>query len=157
MQITGQARAHRDVQVMGIDTSDFARVSWWRDDFAPENFVALLNRLGGDDRGVIVDSRLFWDFQLKFGEPLRLQVKNQQMELTLVGVTYYWPRLWPDTDNFVIVNLDYLFDKTGRLPYDVWAKTIPGGPSAGHCQRPLGRGVPDPSFLRCPRTDRALA
>lgn len=126
VQITGLARGHRDVIVLGIDTSDFARVSWWRDDFAPENFVALLNRLGADDRGVIVDSKLFWDFQLNFGDPIRLQVKNRNMELNLVGVTYYWPRLWPDTDNFVIVNLDYLFDQTGRLPYDVWAKTIPG-------------------------------
>ncbi|MAG35974.1 MAG: hypothetical protein CL878_07000 [Dehalococcoidia bacterium] len=126
VQITGQARRFRDVVVLGIDTSDFARVSWWRDDFAPENFVALLNRLGADDRGVIIDSEMFWDFQLKLGDPMRLQVKGRQVELNLVGVTYYWPRLWPDTDNFVIVNLDYLFDKIGRLPYDVWAQTEPG-------------------------------
>ena len=35
----------------------------------------------------------------------------------------YFPTMWPDTDRFFIVNLDYLFDQIGSTPYDVLAKT----------------------------------
>ena len=141
VQITGQARGHRDVVVMGIDTSDFARVSWWRDDFAPENFVALLNRLGADDRGAIVDSRPLLGLPARFrrscplaGQEQAVGVAGSRCDLLLASA-----RLWPDTDNFVIVNLDYLFDKTGPAPLRCVGEDDPGYPSAGHRQRPVSR------------------
>lgn len=120
--ITGKGRP-QEVKMMGIDPPDFARVAWWREDFADQHFIALLNNLGSDEKGAIVDSRFLDEFSLKVGDSLVVTVKSRPVDFTITGVVNYWPTLWPDTERFFIVNLDYLFDQIGQSPYDVWAET----------------------------------
>jgi putative ABC transport system permease protein len=120
--ITGRGRP-QEVKIMGIDPPDFYRVTWWRDDFASEPLHVLLNRLGSDEKGAIVDQKFLADFKLKVGDSLVVNVKQKPVDFTITGVVSYWPTLWPDTERFFIVNLDYLFDQIGATPYDVWART----------------------------------
>jgi putative ABC transport system permease protein len=120
--ITGRGRP-QEVKIMGIDPPDFGRVSWWRDDFAGQGFVPLLNGMALNEKGAIVDSKFLRDFTLKVGDSLVVNVKQRPVDFQITGVVDYWPSQWPDTDRFFIVNLDYLFDQIGASPYDVWAKT----------------------------------
>lgn len=120
--ITGRGRP-QEVKVMGIDPPDFAQVGWWREDFAGEGFVALLNRLGQDEKGAIVDVKFINEFKLKVGDSLVVNVKQRPMDFVITGVVGYWPTMWPDTERFFVVNVDYLFDQIGAAPYDVWAET----------------------------------
>ena len=120
--ITGRGRP-QEVKIMGLDPPDFAAVSWWREDFASEHFVALLNNLGSVDKGAIVDQKFLTDFKLKVGDSLVVNVKQKPVDFQITGVVNYWPTLWPDTERFFVVNLDYLFDQIGAAPYDVWART----------------------------------
>lgn len=120
--ITGRGRP-QEVKIMGTDPPDFARVGWWRDDFADQHFVALLNGLAMDEKGAIVDRKFLNDFKLKVGDSLVVNVKQKPVDFTIAGVVDYWPTLWPDTERFFVVNLDYVFDQIGASPYDVWAKT----------------------------------
>lgn len=120
--ITGRGRP-QEVKIMGTDPPDFANVSWWRSDFAGTHFITLLNGLAGDEKGAIVDQKFLADFKLKIGDSLVVNVKQKPVDFTITGVVNYWPTLWPDTDRFFVVNLDYLFDQIGVSPYDVWAET----------------------------------
>jgi putative ABC transport system permease protein len=120
--VTGKGRP-QEVKMMGIDPPDFARVAWWRQDFADRNFIALLNGMAADEKGAIVDQRFLNDFKLKVGDSVVVNVKTVPVDFTITGVVRYWPTQWPDTDRFFVVNLDYLFDQIGQSPYDVWAKT----------------------------------
>ena len=120
--ITGRGRP-QEVKIMGTDPPDFARVAWWREDFADRHFVALLNGLAGDEKGAIVDRKFLNEFKLKVGDSLVVNVKQKPVDFTITGVVDYWPTLWPDTERFFVVNLDYLFDQIGASPYDVWAET----------------------------------
>lgn len=120
--ITGRGRP-QEVKIMGVDPPDFAQVGWWREDFAGEDRVTLLNRLGAEEKGAIVDEKFLNDFKLKPGDSLVVNVKQKPIDFTITGTVNYWPTLWPDTERFFVVNLDYLFDQMGATPYDVWAKT----------------------------------
>jgi putative ABC transport system permease protein len=120
--ITGRGRP-QEVKILGIDPPDFARVGWWRQDFANRHYIALLNGLAMDEKGAIVDQKFLDDFKLKVGDSLVVNVKQKPVDFTITGVVNYWPTLWPDTERFFIVNLDYVFDQIGASPYDVWAKT----------------------------------
>ena len=122
--ITGRGRP-QEVKMLGIDPPDYAKIMWWRDDFADKHFVSLLNGLGADEKGAIVDAKFLAEFKLKVGDSLVVNVKQKPVDFTITGVVNYWPTMWPDTDRFFIVNLDYLFDQIGQTPYDVLAKTDP--------------------------------
>ncbi|MGH2368139.1 MAG: ABC transporter permease, partial [Chloroflexota bacterium] len=101
--ITGRGRP-QEVKVMGIDPPDFARVSWWREDFADQHFIALLNGLSADEKGAIVDRKFLNDFSLKVGDSLVVNVKQKPIDFTITGVVDYWPTLWPDTERSFIIN-----------------------------------------------------
>jgi putative ABC transport system permease protein len=83
----------------------------------------LLNGLSSDEKGAIVDQKFLDAFKLKVGDSLVVNVKQKPVDFTITGVVNYWPTMWPDTERFFVVNLDYLFDQIGEAPYDVWAKT----------------------------------
>jgi putative ABC transport system permease protein len=125
--ITGRGRP-QEVKILGIDPPDMAKVMWWREDFSDRHIISLLNSLGSDEKGAIVDRKFLAEFKLKVGDSLVVNVKQKPVDFTIAGVVDYWPTLWPDTERFFMVNLDYLFDQIGQSPYDVWTKTDPAIP-----------------------------
>jgi len=120
--ITGRGRP-QEIKIHGVDPPDFAKVAWWRDDFAGQHVNTLLNGLGRAEKGAIVDRKFLNEFKLKVGDSLVVNVKQRPVDFVITGVVDYWPTLWPDTERFFIVNLDYLFDQIGQSPYDVWTRT----------------------------------
>ncbi len=120
--ITGRGRP-QEVKIMGVDPPDYAKVAWWREDFSDQHMNVLLNNLGQNEKGVIVDRKFLAEFKLKVGDSLVVNVKSRPVDFAITGVVEYWPTLWPDTERFFIVNLDYLFDQIGQAPYDVWTRT----------------------------------
>ncbi|MSQ44215.1 MAG: FtsX-like permease family protein [Chloroflexi bacterium] len=125
--VTGRGRP-QEVKILGVDPPDLARVGWWREDFAPDSLVSLMNAMGANEKGAIVDAKFLTDFRLKIGDAIVVTIRQKPIDLIIVGSVTYFPSLWPDTDRFMITNLDYLFDQVGETPYDVWAKTDPGVP-----------------------------
>lgn len=125
--VTGRGRP-QDVKVVGVDPPDMARVGWWREDFAPESLITLMNAMASNEKGVVVDARFLTDFKLKIGDAIVVTVRQKPIDMVIVGSVTYFPSLWPDTERFLLCNLDYLFDQVGETPYDVWAKTDPDVP-----------------------------
>lgn len=125
--VTGRGRP-LDVKVIGIDPPDMARVGWWREDFAPESLTGLMNAMAANEKGVIVDAKFLADYALKIGDAIVVTVRQKPIDMVIVGSVTYFPTLWPDTERFLLCNLDYLFDQVGETPYDVWATTDPSVP-----------------------------
>ncbi|MFZ6027057.1 MAG: ABC transporter permease [Chloroflexota bacterium] len=117
-------------QLVGIDRTDFPFVAFFRNDFASEPFIGLLNRLAFDPSALIVD-RATWDkFHLNTGDSVQITVDMQgekTISFKVAGVATYFPTLYPEEGPFFIGNLEYIFESAGGLqPYDVWLRTTPG-------------------------------
>ena len=78
--ITGRGRP-QEVKILGVDSPDFAKILWWREDFSNQHFVTLMNSLGSDEKGAIVDQRFLNEFKLKVGE-----LSHRQCEAAPGGV-----------------------------------------------------------------------
>lgn len=131
---------------VGIDRLDLPGVAYVEEGFAPASLGALMNALGAEPRGVLVERRFLARNGLAPGETVRLAVDvlGERVELTLliVGVLDLFPTLYPEDGPFFVGNLSYLFTRMGGLyPYDVWLATEPG--RTGEIVRTLqSRGVP---------------
>lgn len=118
-------------QVLGIDRTDFAQVAFFRDDFANESFISLLNRLAARPDAVLVDEETWQKFGLNTGDTLPVEIELQgetyDLSLTVVGVFQRFPTWSPERDGALFVtNLDPIFEAVGAIqPYDVWLKTQP--------------------------------
>jgi putative ABC transport system permease protein len=117
-------------QLVGIDRTEFPFVAFFRDDFASEPFMGLLNRLAFDPSAIIVDRNTWDKFKLTTGDTVQITVDLQgekTITFKVAGVTSYFPTLYPDEGPFFIGNLEYIFESAGGLqPYDVWLRTAPG-------------------------------
>jgi putative ABC transport system permease protein len=120
-QIGGRA-TREEARVLAIDWSDFGRATWFRRDFAPYPLQIYLNFLGGNEEAVVAHSDFATKQNLKVGDRLTLIINQRPTEFTLVGVVDYWPTLYPEKGPFFIANIDYILDKTGLQPYNVWLK-----------------------------------
>lgn len=118
-------------QIMGIDRADFAQVAFFRDDFANESLIGLLNRLAARPDAVLVDQQTWEDFGLNTGDtlPLKIEIGEETYEfpLTVVGVFNRFPTWSPeDGEALFVINLDTIFEAVGAIqPYNVWLATLP--------------------------------
>ena len=116
-------------QALGVDRSDFAQVAFFRDDFANESFISLINRLAARPDAVLVDETTWEKFGLNTGDtlPIQFELQGEMFELnfTVVGVFSRFPTWSPGYDGALFVmNLENLFESIGAIqPYDVWLKT----------------------------------
>lgn len=115
-------------QLLGIDRLDLPQVSFFRDDFAAEPFVALLNRLAARRSGLLVERRLLQQRNLVVSDRLSLTVdtgdKFVEIPFVIVGVFDLFPTWYPEEGALFIGHLDYVHEKMdGAYPYDVWLKT----------------------------------
>jgi putative ABC transport system permease protein len=123
---------------MGVDRTDFARVAYWRNDFAAQPLGALMNDLATSPDAVLVPEMLLKQNALTVGDPLRVTVilPDISVDLTLkiAGTFKLWPSWYMNKEEsrvLVVGNLDYLFDVAGgQASYDVWIKTKRGADPA---------------------------
>jgi len=120
---------------IGVDWWDFHQVAFWRDDFAAEPLVGLMNRLAVYPDGVLVHSRFMGQHTLRAGDTIRVVVDTEgrnELDLRVVGVFDLFPTWYPETlegeyQPLFVGNLDYLFEQSGsQFPYNVWLKTDEG-------------------------------
>ena len=120
--------------VMGIDRGDFARIAFWRNDFAAQPFGALMNALASTPDGILVPDKVMAEQVLRVGDslPVKVQLEGASVDITfrVVGSFKLWPSWYPnnkDEGPLIIANLDYIFENSGgQSPYDVWLKVRPG-------------------------------
>lgn len=114
--------------LMGIDRADFARVGFFRSDFAPASFGALMNALAVRDDAILI-SRDLADLGLAVDDLLSIPIpigSQPTARFRIGGVVDMFPSLYPEDGPFLIANLDYIFNNAGGIyPYDVWVTTDP--------------------------------
>jgi putative ABC transport system permease protein len=105
-------------------------VAFFRDDFASEPFIAVMNRLAFDPSAMLVDRDTWEKFNLTTGATVQIEVDmdgRKTIPFTVVGVVTFFPSLYPEDGPFYVANLEYIFESAGGLqPYDVWLRTAPG-------------------------------
>lgn len=116
-------------QLIGVDRADFPGVAFFRDDFASEPLVSLMNRLASDPAALLLDRATWERLNLNTGDPVVVRITlDDPLEISFkaVGVLDYFPTHDPTGDSFFIANLETIFEAFGGyLPYDVWLRTSP--------------------------------
>lgn len=112
--------------IMGIDNADFAKVAWFRNDLFPAHPYQYLNLLGMNESAALIPSNLAEKFKLKVGDVFTISLGEASIEFAVYGILPYWPSQYPDEKPFVIANLDYIYDQSPLIPYEVWLKMKPG-------------------------------
>jgi putative ABC transport system permease protein len=112
---------------MGVDRAEFARVAFWRRDFASANLGALMNALAAAPNSVLVSRQTLAQNGLAVGDRLRLAVEalgsKTELDVVVAGWFDLFPAWYPQQGALFVGNLDYLFEKVGaQVPYDVWLK-----------------------------------
>jgi len=135
---TAVTRLSRGTQVgtfLGVDRTDFPRVAFWRDDFAPDSLGALMNALAIQADGILVPRDFMARHALSMGDTLSVAVSTDEgiiePDLRIVGSFDLFPTWYPEGEGgyepFFVGNLDYIFERAGgQFPYDVWVKTASG-------------------------------
>lgn len=117
-------------QLIGVDRAAFPEVAFFRDDFASEPLVGLMNRLASTPDALLVDQATWRNLNLNTGDSLTMQVtfgETKQISFKVVGVLNRFPTTDPETTSFFVANLEYIFESFGGyLPYEVWLRTSPG-------------------------------
>ncbi|HSF81211.1 MAG TPA: FtsX-like permease family protein [Anaerolineales bacterium] len=122
---------HNRGRLIGLDRTDFPNVAFFRDDFAPEPLVGLMNRMALEPSALLIDRSTWERLSLSPGDQVQLNITFSSERRTLsfkaAGFMDYFPSLYPSEGPFFIGNLDYIFESFGGLlPYDVWLRTTPG-------------------------------
>jgi putative ABC transport system permease protein len=131
------ARDIPSVRLLAVDRLDFARVAYFRRDYARESLGALMNELALAPESVLVPSDIADKLSLELGDPLRVNVyvygdTLMPFEFQVAGTFEYFPTMYPDEASVLVANLDYMELRSyGVLPHDVWLSLEPGANSEG--------------------------
>lgn len=114
-----------DGSYIGVDRTEFARVAFWREDFAQEPLGGLMNLLALRNDGILLPYDFMTEHILNVGDRVTVLVRAYgtvaTLSTTVVGGFEYFPTWYPETGPLVVGNLDYLFQEAhGQIPYRVW-------------------------------------
>ncbi len=115
---------------VGIDRVDFARVAFWRSDFAAVPLGELMNQLAVAENGALLSREFMETYFYTVGDTINVVVptygQSVAFSLKIVGNFDYFPAWYPETGPLVVGNLDYFFrEAQTQFPYRVWLKTTP--------------------------------
>lgn len=124
------AGSNRPGQFIGVDWRDYARIAFWRKDFAAEPLGGLLNALAGAPDGALLPESIMRQNGLQIGDTFRAAISlpdaTVRVTFRVVGSFRLWPTWFPNDEKkgpAIIGHLDYLFEAAGgQAPYDVWLK-----------------------------------
>ncbi|MDR1559010.1 MAG: ABC transporter permease [Clostridiales bacterium] len=133
-EITGPGGNLTDSAVMAIQTDQFGRIAYYRDDFFPTHFYNYLNTMSRDAKGVIASANLKEYY--KIGDIVNYRVDSENCSGVIYGFADYWPGYKPveRTENadggysdkpqyLIAANLHYVQSVIGLRPYEIWLKT----------------------------------
>ncbi len=115
----------------GVDRMDFARVGFFRRDFAGSSLGTLLNRLALDNSALLVSPNFLAENSFQVGDRMDLAVsvwgERRTIPFIIADTLRFFPTFYPEEDEreyFFVGNLEYIFEQMGGMfPYDVWIKT----------------------------------
>jgi putative ABC transport system permease protein len=123
-------------QLVGLDRLDFARIAFWRRDFAPASLGALMNALAASTDAVLLPQDVMEAQAISVGDRVRIVITLEEgsanLDLRVVGAFNLWPGWFPDPGNarvksMFVGNLDYISEQVGmQLPYRIWLRLEPG-------------------------------
>jgi putative ABC transport system permease protein len=111
--------------LMGIRNDDFARAASWQEEHYPFHPYRYLRLLGAYEQAALVSEAFAAAKGLKVGDALRMTVRQTPLDFIVVGIVPLWPSLDPNEAPFVVANLDYIYDRTPLVPYQVWLAMEP--------------------------------
>ena len=119
-----------DGVVIGVDRVALGDAALFRDDYASEPLVGLMNRLAIERTGILISSRFASQYGLVAGQEVTLEINALgqwfSLRVPVVGIVDYFPTLDPSDGFFAIANLDPLFELAGTpLPHDFWLDLAP--------------------------------
>jgi putative ABC transport system permease protein len=117
--------------LLGIDRTSFAKVGFFREDFAPDSAGALMNVLALRPNALLVHRGFLARNALAVGDLMRLNLfvggARTTIPFVVAGAIDMFPTLFPGDGPFFVGNLDYTFLQLGdEYPYQVWLATEPG-------------------------------
>ncbi len=110
--------------LLAIDPATFADAAWWRADFAPP-LSDLLNALNSDPQAVLVNRGFAQRYGLAIGEVFDINIDGVRIDLRTAGTFEYFPTLYPQDGDRLVVRLDYLAQMLAAEPTEVWLRTNP--------------------------------
>ncbi len=118
-------------KVMGIDRIDFPKTAFYREDFAKDSLGTLMNALGAEPMGILVQRDLAQETGFGVGDHLMVSVnvldQNYERDMVIVGFYDYFPTVYPDQKPTLVVNLESIFDNPdSAVGYDFWLKLRKG-------------------------------
>jgi len=135
--ISGGGHAVNGVQLMGIQTDEFGKLVWFRDDLLPVHINNYLNAMARDPRGVLLSSNLKGSIQV--GDLVTFSAGATGTGTGVVcGFVDYFPGFEPVTvtpvpdtpgeyattvNSLIVVNQSYLLANWGVTPYEIWIDT----------------------------------
>lgn len=121
----GDARVQ--ARFLAIDRIEFAKVAWFRHDFARESLGSLMNRLAPISAGVLVPQQFLETHNLRINDQIEIQIladagASLTDTFTIVGTFDYFPTVYEDELTFV-GNLEFIFTHFGMvMPHHIWMR-----------------------------------
>ncbi|UKS24412.1 ABC transporter permease [Paenibacillus sp. HWE-109] len=136
--------------IMGIDTDDFGRTAWMRDQLLDHHINEYLNLLATNSKAVLISKSIADEMGAKVGDVVRIAWDGMEGATCIVyGIIDYWPSWNPNpiltaessagsstasssskqvkanAPKLVIGHLAYIQNNMAVEPYDVWIKLKP--------------------------------
>jgi putative ABC transport system permease protein len=129
-----------NVDTLAIDSTRFARLAYWRDDFADQSLASLMSLLRKpvtqpDALPAIIDDRLFQEAHFQIGGNVDVQLGlGLNANFIIMGTYHYFPT--QNTSNFALVSDVNLLLQTLKhgnplnhtQPNEIWLKLAPNAP-----------------------------
>lgn len=113
--------------IMGIERLDYPQAGFYRQDFASESLGGLMNLLGLEPMGVLVQSSVAQENGFQVGDRILVEVdlidQTLEHEMTIVGFYKLFPTIYSNEPPTLITNLTAIFDNPDEVfGNDVWLK-----------------------------------
>jgi putative ABC transport system permease protein len=132
------------VDLMGIDTDDFGRTAWLRDDLLTHHFYDYLNLIAGDPSAVLISRSIAEELNARVGQTIYAGWNGvEPTKLVVYGIVDYWPGWNPNPflstsskgapggknavskPKLVVGHLSYIQSNMALEPYEIWLKLKP--------------------------------
>jgi len=121
----------KQVQVLGIEPLQFAKVSWYRNDLLDYHLNEYMNLIYNAPKACLLSSSMQEKLGLDVGDTITLTWDSQSpVDFTIYGFVEYFPTYniytieptGTKTNDLIVCNLSYLQTKFLKEPYEVWLK-----------------------------------
>jgi putative ABC transport system permease protein len=133
--------ADAKARLIGIDTDDFGRTAWMKENLLPYHFYDYLNLIASDPYAVLVSRTMADRLSVKEGDTLQVSWAGlDSMQARVYGIIDYFPTFNPnpaagDGANggnaapplLIVAHLETIQNELALEPYDVWIKLKTGG------------------------------